>query len=155
MEDREHLIRLLMMVAKQSHQWYQPVAARRLEEFDQAENPDEVSLDDKTVNEAGAHRLRDVNDSLRRAAEWHRSDGTAGDRKDMFDLPRTAIEAVTGLTDELVMLIGSWVRSYMHIPYADPRELGQRWVDDVGRTSWNLLVEHGPLPDFWTSPERL
>ena len=149
MDDHERLIRLLKLTKDKITEWEQPRAARRIAEMEATgERGVRESI---TPAEAAGIRLARMTNYVELADLWYRSGGTQGDQQDAYQLPGFALEAVTGLSEDMVLLIGSWVQKAYELPHADAFEVGRLWVDDVRHTAWRLLLEHGSSPGQHTS----
>ncbi|MGW1675994.1 hypothetical protein [Saccharopolyspora sp. NPDC002376] len=148
-DDHERLIRLLRMTVNEITEWAQPFAASRLAEFDAT--GERKALKARTQTEDAANKLSRMTRYIELADQWYRSRGAQGDRRDAYELPGFALEAVTGLSDDVVLLIGSWVKEALGVSDADAAEVGRLWVDDVKNTAWRLLLEHGLWPRYHIS----
>lgn len=152
MQDSERLIRLLKLIENDIHDWYQPIAARQLAEFDQvSEGPNAsaaaaAALDNKTPAEAAADRLSQMTRYIELADLWFRSEGRQGSHQDAYQLPGFALEAVTGVPEDMISRLGTWVHSALGLSRADPDELGHLWLQDVRDTAWRLLIAEGAWP---------
>lgn len=110
-------------------------------------NADSDPLKDKTPAEVAGTRLSTMTAYIELADQWYRSDGTQGSREDAYQLPGFVLEAVTVLPEEVVLMLGSWVKDALGIGYADPLQVGWLWVEDAKSTAWRLLMEHGQFPE--------
>lgn len=137
------------MTVDEITEWVQPVAARQLAEFDATGKRE--ALEARTSAEDAGDRLATMTRYIELADQWYRSRGAQGDCRDAYELPGFALAAVTGLGDDVVLLIGSWVKAALGVPDADTAEVGRLWVDDVKNTAWRLLLEYGLWPDAHTS----
>ncbi|MBA8932128.1 hypothetical protein BC739_009387 [Kutzneria viridogrisea] len=152
MDDRERLIRLLMMVEGRIQEWHRPVGTRKVVDLKECGGDAERTLVEyKTPAEAAGHWLADMTECIPTADLWYRSGGTQGDCLDAHRLPALVLGAVSALPEDVVLLIGSWVKKVLCIEHADSREVGRLWVEDAKTTAWRLLIEHGERPGQHTT----
>ncbi|WP_261553723.1 hypothetical protein [Frankia tisae] len=67
-------------------------------------------------------------------------------RLDAEQLPHFALEAVDGLPDDVLAMLGRMVRSSLGLRRVDDLHLARTWAEDVRATAWRLLVAAGKDP---------
>jgi hypothetical protein len=145
------------MAADKILEWQMPIAARQLKKLtgrDADAGSESEFREDENPTEAAGVKLSRMTRYIELADLWYRSDGSEGDRQDAYQLPGFVLEAVTGLPDNVVLLIGSWVRDELGVPEANSREIGRLWIEDVKGTAWRLLMEHGSWPGHHAEKRR-
>ncbi|MCM3921549.1 hypothetical protein ND748_07700 [Frankia sp. AiPs1] len=57
------------------------------------------------------------------------------------EFPGVAYQAVAGLPDEVLAMLGRMIKCWLHLPLdVDVVEVARRWAEDVRATAWRTLV---------------